>query len=197
MLQNPVGYNRVYVQLDGDLSWEKWWDGLRAGRCFVSNGPLLRCRANGQLPGHVFTSNSPQEIEIEAKLTTRDPISAIEIIVNGKVERTVSFDEWQQTGKLGKVKFTQSGWFLVRTITDNAKTFRFASTAPFYIEIGANKHRISRSSAQFFLDWVHKRIEQIKISDRLTDPIQREEVLTWHHPAEKFWQGKVAEANTD
>jgi len=34
------------------------------------------------------------------------------------------------------VKFNESGWFLVRVITDNPKTFRFASTAPYYVEIG-------------------------------------------------------------
>ncbi len=29
---NPVGYNRVYVYVEDGLSWEKWWEGLRAGR---------------------------------------------------------------------------------------------------------------------------------------------------------------------
>jgi hypothetical protein len=33
VLQNPVGYNRVYVHVAGELTWEKWWHGLRAGRC--------------------------------------------------------------------------------------------------------------------------------------------------------------------
>src|SRR5690606_11352677 len=42
VLPNPVGYNRTYVQVDGELTYEKWWDGVRAGRVFVSNGPLLR-----------------------------------------------------------------------------------------------------------------------------------------------------------
>jgi hypothetical protein len=45
VLPNPVGYNRVYVHLDGNLTFDNWWDCLRAGRCFVSNGPLLRVRS--------------------------------------------------------------------------------------------------------------------------------------------------------
>src|SRR5439155_9501505 len=40
VLPNPVGYDRVYVHLDGELSYERWWEALRAGRVFVSNGPL-------------------------------------------------------------------------------------------------------------------------------------------------------------
>ena len=131
----------------------------RAGRSFVSNGPLLRCRANGKLPGTVFTARKGKEInlEISAALATRDPISTIEIIKNGRIERAVPYEEWKRTGKLGRLKFNESGWFLVRTIADNPKTFRFASTAPFYVEIGEAKRRVNRTSAQFFLDWVRER----------------------------------------
>ena len=191
VLPNPVGYNRVYVQAGPGLTYEKWWEGLRAGRSFVSNGPLLRCKANGQWPGHVFKSESRLEIEIEAAITSRDPISTIEIIKNGRVERAVPFEEWQRTGKLGTVAFTGSGWFLIRAISDNPKTFRFASTAPFYVEIGDRARLVSRESTQFFLDWVRERMGRIK----LDDPAQREEVLLHHRMAEKFWQEKVANAN--
>ena len=45
VLPNPVGYNRVYVHVGKELTWEKWWEGLRAGRSFVTNGPLLRVKA--------------------------------------------------------------------------------------------------------------------------------------------------------
>ena len=166
-------------------------EGLRAGRSFVSNGPLLRCKANGQWPGHVFKSESRLEIEIEAAITSRDPISTIEIIKNGRVERAVPFEEWQRTGKLGTVAFTGSGWFLIRAISDNPKTFRFASTAPFYVEIGDRARLVSRESTQFFLDWVRERMGRIK----LDDPAQRKEVLLHHRMAEKFWQEKVANAN--
>ena len=160
-------------------------------RSFVSNGPLLRCKANGQWPGHVFKSNAPLEIEIETVLTTRDPIAVIEIIKNGQVERAVPFEEWKRTGKLGKVKFTECGWFLVRAIADNSRTFRFASTAPFYVEIGEHQRRISRESAQFFLDWVRERMGRVKLDDLA----QREEVLADHRGAEKFWEDKVGKAN--
>jgi hypothetical protein len=128
VLPNPVGYDRVYVHVGKDLSYEKWWEGLRTGRAFVTNGPLLRVLAAGQLPGHVFTAADGKEvgIEIKAALTTRDPIRFLEIIKNGAVERRVPFQEWSKTGTLGTLTFKESGWFLVRVIADNPKTFRFA-----------------------------------------------------------------------
>ncbi len=194
VLPNPVGYNRVYVQLDKEFTHEKWWEGLRAGRSFVTNGPLLIVDAAGKLPGHVFTAPEGQELNIglKAALTTREPpIRFVEIIKNGQVERKVSFEEWSKTGSLGTVTFKASGWFLVRAITENKKTFRFASSAPFYVEIGERKRHISKASAEFFLDWAKERAMRVK----LDDPTQREEVLQHHRAAEKFWQDLVTKAN--
>jgi hypothetical protein len=193
VLPNPVGYNRVYVHTGPkDFDHDRWWEGLRAGRCFVSNGPLLRVEAAGKLPGHVFTATEgkPIEVEVKAKLTTRDPIRFLEIIKNGQVERKVPFADWAKTGSLGTVTFQSSGWFLVRAITDEPTTFRFASTAPYYVEIGPNKRPVRKASAQFFLDWVRERSKRVK----LDDAGQREEVLEHHRAAEKFWQQKLAAA---
>jgi hypothetical protein len=193
VLPNPVGYDRVYVQLDGALEYGPWWEGLRAGRVFVSNGPLLRCRANGQWPGHVFKAAAGETLNLglEMALDSRDPIASIEIIQNGRVARRMTRSEWNQTGSLGTVTFDQSGWFLVRTLADVPGTFRFASTGPFYVEIGSSARRISTASARFFLDWVRERMNQVK----LADPRQQEEVVEFHRRAEEFWRERMAQAN--
>jgi hypothetical protein len=195
VLPNPVGYNRIYVYVGKSFSYENWWEGLRAGRSFVSNGPMLLCQANGKLPGHVFAADREKElnIEIQASIATRDPISYIEVIKNGKVDHAVSFEEWKKTEKLRVLNFKESGWFLIRAITDNPKTFRFASTAPYYVEIGDKKHRVSRSSAQFFLDWVRERRARVQ----LQDSVQREKVMQYYDMAERFWTEKVAKANAE
>jgi hypothetical protein len=195
VLPNPVGYNRVYVYLGKSCTYSDWWRGLRAGRSFVSNGPLLRCRANGELPGHVFKGRAGKalKIELEGTIGGRDSLASIEIIKNGRVERSVTFEEWKRTGKLGSIRFEESGWFLIRTITDNPKTFRFASTAPFYVEIGKAKQRISRTAVQFFLDWIGERKSRIKIDDAT----EGAEVLKHHEAAEKFWRDRLSRANAD
>ncbi len=194
VLPNPVGYNRVYVHLGADLRYEQWWEGLRAGRSFVTNGPLLRTRVGGQLPGHVFTAAEGAELnlDVQVMLSGRDPIRFVEIIQNGQIERRVPYDEWAKNG-LGRLRVQKSGWFLVRVIADNPKTFRFASTAPYYVEIGQTKQRISKTSAQFFLDWVEERMQRIK----LENVAQRQEVLHYHTLAKKYWQDRVNTANAE
>ena len=44
-----VGLGRSYVHLDGKLDFDKWVDGIKAGRCYVSDGKshLLDCTVNG------------------------------------------------------------------------------------------------------------------------------------------------------
>ena len=193
VLPNPVGYNRVYVHVDGEVTWTKWWQGLRAGWVFVSNGPLLRCHANHQLPGHVFKSadGGGLEVELEAWLSSRDPVSQIEIIQNGEVVRRVPVNQKAPLQHLGKLRVTESGWFLVRAIADVPHTFRFASTGPFYVEVGDNKQRISKTAAGFFLDWTRERIAQIK----LPDAQQQTEVVQPWRETEQFWLNRLAQAN--
>lgn len=192
VLPNPVGYNRVYVYAGPQLTYEKWWGGLRAGRSFVSNGPLLRCRANGMLPGEVFVADKKVELAIDAVLNSRDPVPAVEILRDGKVVRSVPLPANGQPASLGTLTFNESGWFLVRAISSEPKTFRFASTAPFYVEIGKTK-RISKTSAQFFVDWVKEGMARIQ----LPDGEQKEAVLQFHRLAEKFWRDKLASPNAE
>jgi hypothetical protein len=191
---NPVGYNRVYVHVDGGLSYDKWWQGLRAGQVFITNGPLMKPSVEGQLPGHVFQAEAGAKLELEIglSLSTREPIHYLEIIKDGHVEHGVPFDTYAKGGKLPKLTFDRSGWFLVRAVTDGHQTYRFAMTGPYYVEIGRQR-RVSRSAVQFFLDWVYERARQIK----LADAAQRREVIQWHRQARDFWQDLLSKANAE
>jgi hypothetical protein len=162
-----VERNRVYVHVDGEFSYDRWLEGLRAGRTFVTNGPLLRVLAAGELPGHVFTTQNQVDIKLSGVLESRDQIEELEIIRDGRVERRVPAAELAKTGSLGKLTFSSSGWFLVRAIADHPTTFRFASTGPWYVEIGNVKRRVSRASARFFLNWTDERMTRVKIDDRV------------------------------
>jgi hypothetical protein len=195
VLPNPVGYNRVYVHVARDFSHAKWWEGLRAGQSFVTNGPLLLVRAGGRLPGHVFTAakGKPVTIDVKAEVLGRERVRSLEVVINGKVAHKIPRANWEKTGSVATLRFRTSGWFLVRAIADQPHTFRFASTAPFYVEIGPDTRRVSKASARYFLDWVRERAKRVK----LKDADQRREVLKYHTRAEKFWQDRVAKANAE
>jgi hypothetical protein len=191
---NPVGYNRVYVHVDGPFSYPSWWKNLKAGRVTVTNGPLLRPTVNGKLPGHVFRGEAGGSLVLEIGLTlsTREAISYLEIVKNGQVEHSIRFEDYANSGRLPKLEFHRSGWFLVRAMTDATNTYRFAMTGPYYVEIDSQP-RVSRRSAQFFLDWIYQRARQI----HLEDPGQHRQVLDYHRAARDFWRNLVDQANAE
>lgn len=195
VLPNPVGYNRVYVHVDGELTWDKWFEGLRAGRVVVTNGPLIIPSVEGQLPGHTFQAEAGETVELEIALTmsTREKVAYLEVVQDGRVASEVRLDDWKKAGgKLPPIRFDRSGWFLIRAVTTAKDTYRFASTGPYYVQVGYEK-RISRASAQFFLEWVRERMNEID----LNDADQQREVLQYHQAAEAYWQKLVERANAD
>jgi hypothetical protein len=197
VLPNPVGYNRVYVQLDEPFTRDAWFAGLARGRCFVTNGPLLVVRANRQLPGTTLKVDDGRslEVQLDSELISTDRVPRLELIQNGEVTQTIECSGDLSQKRSLRFKVDGPGWFLVRAVADVKETFRFASTAPWFVETGANQQRISRRSAQFFLDWTLERIDRVKA--KVADESERREVLTWHEKAQTFWQDHVNHANAD
>ena len=178
-----------------DLSYDKWWENLRAGRVFVTSGPLIRALVEQHPPGHVFTAKTGDrlELEIALKLSTRDKIEYLEIVQNGRVVHEVRLEEWAKAGgRLPPVVFAESGWFLIRAVTTNQETYRFASTGPYYVEFDG-RPRVSRQSVQFFLDWLEAGMKRVA----LRDAQQREKVLAEYRAAQQFWEDLFKQANTD
>jgi len=195
VLPNPVGYNRVYVHTGERLDYEAWWHGLKAGRSFVTNGPLLLVRAGDKLPGEIFESRAPQKIRLDVQLITRDRVPQIEIIQDGEIAQILKCSSDREQQLTAEVPVSRSGWFLVRAIAENPNTFRFASTAPFYVEIGAAKTSVSRKSCEFFQKWAEERLAALR--EILTREEERREVLPHHEAAIEFWVQRGRRANRD
>jgi hypothetical protein len=125
------------------------------------------------------------ELEIGLSLSTRDKIGYLEVIKNGVTAHSSRLDQWKaHKGKLPPLKFTESGWFLVRAVADEPGTYRFATTAPYYVQIGEHP-RISRKSAQFFVNWCADRVKAH----------ERDELLASWRRAEEYWAALLKNAN--
>lgn len=197
VLPNQVGSNRMYVKLDGEFSYEKWWEAFRMGRVVVTNGPILMTSVQGYPPGAVFHSDDGEEIELQIgmniSINRASPVSYIEIVKNGRVAHSIRLTELQEDGgRLPNVHFNESGWFLIRAVAEHPTAYRFAMTAPYYVEFD-NERRVSREAAQFFLDWVYERARQVDEAD----PTARAAALQYHKTARDYFARLVEEANAD
>jgi hypothetical protein len=199
VLANPVGYNRVYVHLDGPFSYEAWWKNLGNGRSFVTNGPLLRVRASGEDPGHTFQAPAGGAVTVifDVEVSGNDPLEAVEVIRDGAVVERLAGNSLSERPGLKSLVFDKSGWFLVRAIADVPATFRFASTAPFYVQIGDRPRAVHQADVTFFLRWIDTRISALNENRqrRLTNPARKEAVLAPHREARRFFQGLLGMAD--
>jgi hypothetical protein len=198
VLPNPVGYNRVYVHLEGPFSYDAWWRSLGDGRSFVTNGPLLLVEADGRRPGEVFRSPSgrPVQVCLDVRVLGDDPLEAVEVVRDGVVVERLAGEDLAERVRPRPLSFERSGWCLVRAIAAVPGTFRFASTAPFYVEVGASRSTVHRDDVAFFLRWVDERTAALE-GDRsgpLGDPARKEAVLRPHREARRFFERLLHEA---
>ncbi len=188
---NAVGTNRVYVHCE-EFSVQNWMAGLRNGQVMVTCGPLLRTRVDGNPPGCVFQLDSGRsrdfQISLRLSFYEKTPVEYLEIVKNGRVAHEVRLSELvDRQGRLPSLHFDNSGWFLVRAMTNETKNYQFASTGPYYVQKG-QEPRISRKSVQFFLTWLDEAAN--KFADNLE---VHKEIMS----ARPYWQDLLSKANVD
>ena len=58
------GQDRVYVHVDGEFNYERWIESLKAGRTFVTNGPMFDFHVNDVMPGDTIKLAGPGEVQL-------------------------------------------------------------------------------------------------------------------------------------
>jgi hypothetical protein len=156
----PLGYSRVYVHTGPTFDGNTWLDGLRRGRSFVTTGPMLLATVNAQLPGATISANDSQPVSltVDIESVSEKPISAIEILVNGRVvdAATPACEQTRESAWQVRLRRTVvvdgSAWLVVRSIEnqpDGRK--RFAHTAPWHVVAPGKPLRPRRDQVEYFV----------------------------------------------
>jgi hypothetical protein len=155
----PLGFGRVYVHLGEKFEYDAWVKGLDAGRSFVTTGPMLFARVDGQLPGHTFRhEGKARDYKVTGSAVSAERLQRIEIVRNGEVVQALK--PQNQPTKTGgyesaidaTVTIDGSSWVSVRCFEDRAdKRIRFAHTAPFHIEVAGKPLRPRRAEVDFLI----------------------------------------------
>ncbi len=171
----PLGFSRVYVHSGAEFNLERWLEGLRLGRSFVTTGPMLTARVSQELPGKVFQLGRSHSGEFpwEAEVVSADPISRVEIIVNGKVvysttPKPIKTEQgawkWSSSGSLhlatdrnpassdAKRMDLRSSWVVFRAWSDQPDgRKRFAHTGVWYFDVDQQPMRPPRHQIDYLL----------------------------------------------
>ena len=82
----PVGLYRTYARLgDEPFSYEAWTRAVRAGRTFLSGGPMIDLRVEGHEIGDRVQMSGPGTVNVSARAESIFPIGTLQLIQNGRV----------------------------------------------------------------------------------------------------------------
>jgi peptidoglycan/xylan/chitin deacetylase (PgdA/CDA1 family) len=155
----PLGFSRVYVQLDGPFSFDAWMRELAEGRSFVTTGPMILGKADGQWPGAELPATSESKSHtLECTVLSEQPIETVELIVNGVVSERFE----PQNTKTGAGSFESristrfnaatSSWVAWRCFEKRPRErFRFAHTAPWHFDVPGKPLPPHRAEAQWLV----------------------------------------------
>lgn len=128
-------HNRVFVRIEGRFSYDSWLAGLRAGRTFISNGPLLDLSVEGQGPG--ATVNDRRRLKVVAHAVSRVPFERLEIVHDGRVVGEKACADAGHTSIELEIPVEHSGWIAARTAgrtTTRTGYAVFSHTNPVFVQ---------------------------------------------------------------
>jgi len=210
-----VGMGRSYVKLDGKLDYDQWCEGVRQGRCYVSEGKshLLDFKVNDVAVGEKNSElrlSQPGTIRATVKVSAlleEKPAAPgrfswnleharmagtrevpIELIVNGQpvVRQTLVAD-----GTLRDVAFEtkieRSSWVALRILPSSHSN-------PVFVLVDGRPIRASKRSA----DWCLKGVDQCwSQKERTYKPAEMEEAKAAYAHARAAYQKILAECEVD
>src|SRR5262245_25622652 len=146
-------HNRVFVQVEGSFTYDSWIVGLRSGRTFVSNGPLLSLTVNGKGPGSVL--ESPEQLTVVARALSRLPFDRLEIVRDGIVVAEALARNQREARLQEEISVERGGWLAAR-VRSEAKTHAgytvFAHTSPVYYTLKGTLARRAEAAGSFVDD---------------------------------------------
>jgi hypothetical protein len=159
-----IGSYRTFVNTSGKgLDMHAWFDGLKNGHAFVSNGPLLDFKINDQIPGEtLWLPQEGGEVNISMEVESIAPLEKVLLLFNGNI-----IDEILLKGDRTYFKYeeshevTTSGWFHLRAEGIPKERFPLdgdyaqAFTNPVWVSVG-NRPVRNRKSAEYCIRWIEK-----------------------------------------
>jgi len=183
LLYNEVlGHPRSYARLQPDqaLTYSNWIDAIRAGRTFVTRGPLLDLTINGQEPGAVIElPANTDRVRVRASARSQSPFERLEIVINGHAVAAVEASGSPSSAIIeGELEIPGSGWIAARCwggdLADPAAETVTAHTSPTYVEVAESPHAGDPINVAYLLDQLNQTLHWAEHGARYENEKQRE-----------------------
>lgn len=130
-----IGETRVYAHTGPGFSVDAWFDALKRGRTFVTNGPMLEFTVGEAMPGDELRRERGATVRVRARVWAPASIGSpttLEIVSHGRViHRAESRDPRKQELRLEvRMKARHSQWLAIRATSHNGAV---AHSSPVYL----------------------------------------------------------------
>jgi hypothetical protein len=184
----PVGLYRTYAYMpDEEFGYDAWCAAVRAGRTFLSGGPMIELTVEGaQVGDTVRLPKGGGTVEVEAVAESIFPIHTLQVLQEGRV--VAMTEEAAGARKLtlrANLPVSANSWIAARcggpgyspiAHHDVWQRGRFAHTSPVYISVVGEWDMFDPSTAQYLLTLVDGGLDYIRRHARL-----HREGVTHHH----------------
>lgn len=199
----PLGGNRVYARVKPPGHYAAWLEAVKAGKGFVSNGPILEFEAGDHQPGELVEFKGTKRVKTRVTARSILPFTTLEIVKNGEIVGHKTVAVWDNPPVDGvysmrveaDVELAQSGWLAARVADHPDLKNRilprdlsvFAHTNPIYFWKDGRKVREEasiiylRKYVQGVLHWLGTNPDFTNPQDQDTARRAAEEALTYFH----------------
>jgi hypothetical protein len=183
----PVGFERTYVKLDGPFSGDAWLNGLKVGRSFGTNGPILDLTVDQKSFGDIIQLKERNlSARITASVKSQVPVDIVEIIHNGKIVASERASEPTNdinfSGELG----ISPGWIAIRAFAPEGATQIFAQSSPIYLEFNGDKGTVP-ASGEFYRGVIDELLRRLENDNLFSDPYHKEDARLTLNKARDFY----------
>jgi len=189
----PVGIYRTYARMSPNepFTYDNWCRALKAGRTFLSGGPMIRLSVEGADIGDTINmAKGGGVLELEASAESLFPIHTLQIVRNGQV--IAQADDTRGAKRIHlreRIKVEGHAWIAARcggpNYTPHLRHFDgwrrgiFAHTSPVYIAVGGPYHLFHPDSAEYMITLISGGLQYIRHHSR-----QHPEGTVTHHHGE-------------
>jgi hypothetical protein len=183
-LRGPVGLTRVYASVpDTAVGTAPWFDSLKHGRTFATNGPLLGFTLGGKAVGEELRLPAGEnKVMFTSSLRSFVPVDHFEVVCNGRVLRDLRTDSNRQTADVkGTIAISQSGWCVLRASSDQPEhpvldDYVYATTSPIYVSVEGSVTKPA-DDATFFIAWIDRLTQATNANNNWNTTAERASVL--------------------
>lgn len=202
-----LGLDRTYALIGKDepFTYECYIDGIRQGRTFATNGPLLSFEVNGHGPGATIdVEKSAASVSVRARAVSHYPLDRLEIVANGAVEHMVEGSGGAcELAMETRLPLPESSWIAAR-VRGRVEPEVYGGVSPWNLHAHSGPvylHKdgvpiLRRADATAMADYVRNVAEWYRRGGQFANDQQRAHLFANLKAAEAFYDGLLRRAMT-